>query len=43
MSLIETILGKKSAPGGGLAALFGRRKPKRHKLPSWAAEKAKKS
>jgi|GEM_PF-3515485 len=43
MSVIEALLGKKGAPSGALAVLFGAKKPKRHKLPAWAAEKAKKA
>lgn len=43
MSVIEALLGRKTAPGGALSALFGPKKAKRHKLPAWAAEKAKKA
>jgi len=42
MTMIEALTGKKSAPAGPLAALFGAKKPKRHALPKWAAQKAKK-
>lgn len=42
MSTTEALTGKKTAPRGVLAALFGGKKPKRHALPKWAAEKAKK-
>ena len=38
MTVIETLLGKKGAPTGGLAGMFGSRKPKRHALPGWAAQ-----
>ncbi len=40
--MIEALTGKKTAPRGGLAALFGSKKPKRHALPKWAAQKAAK-
>ncbi|WP_293349056.1 hypothetical protein [Phenylobacterium sp.] len=38
MTVIEALLGKKDGPVGGLAALFGPRKRKRHALPKWAAQ-----
>ena len=42
MSVIEALLGKKTGPSAGVAALFGVKKTKRHSLPVWAAQKAKK-
>jgi len=38
MTLIETVL-KTIAPAAVLASLFGARRPKRHKLPAWAAKR----
>lgn len=42
MTVIEALLSKTRSPGGGLTAIFGARKPQRHRLPGWAAQQAKK-